>query len=337
MFGLYRTRIIARFAILIASSVVLSCWPAHAFADKSKAIARSVLDQVLSDSNAGSWRTAAISSVVTPRKNLTPARFFTISNVLSGYLVKGNGNQKLVSLNTGGNSDASGSGIQANYSSEPFGLSLFRAPEGEVSIKWRTIRDKIKLEAEDIGHCRADSESCSLEVAHFVALTDKARFMGGQARIQIINSALNDAIRYQSDLAHHGVVDLWSTPIETLKDGTGDCEDYAIAKYVALLQAGLSAEDLKVLLVRDTTSNEDHAVLTVRQDGLWLVLDNRWSEIIEASAMQCLTPVFALDQGGIQLFASRYANNIQPETTPIPTTANIGGCVVCKNSVPLLM
>jgi predicted transglutaminase-like cysteine proteinase len=37
-----------------------------------------------------------------------------------------------------------------------------------------------------------------------------------------------------------------------LAAGTGDREDYAIAKYVALREAGLDNEDLRLLIVRDT-------------------------------------------------------------------------------------
>ena len=35
----------------------------------------------------------------------------------------------------------------------------------------------------------------------------------------------------------------------TFNTGAGDCEDYAIAKYVALQTAGISAEDLRIVVV----------------------------------------------------------------------------------------
>ena len=40
-------------------------------------------------------------------------------------------------------------------------------------------------------------------------------------------------------MAQWGVPDRWSPPLETLATGRGDCEDYAIAKYVALTAAGI--------------------------------------------------------------------------------------------------
>ena len=40
-----------------------------------------------------------------------------------------------------------------------------------------------------------------------------------------------------SDLAQYGEIDVWSSPLLTFTTGRGDCEDYAIAKFVALHQA----------------------------------------------------------------------------------------------------
>ena len=56
----------------------------------------------------------------------------------------------------------------------------------------------------------------------------------------MINRDINMAIRPTSDLAQWGVTDRWSAPLATLASGRGDCEDYAIAKYVALREAGTS-------------------------------------------------------------------------------------------------
>jgi predicted transglutaminase-like cysteine proteinase len=56
------------------------------------------------------------------------------------------------------------------------------------------------------------------------------------------------AITPTSDEAPWGVADHWSPPFEILQTHRGDCEDYAIVKYVALLQAGLSHDDVKIVI-----------------------------------------------------------------------------------------
>ena len=70
--------------------------------------------------------------------------------------------------------------------------------------------------------------------------------------------------------------DHWSDPLETLHSSSGDCEDYAIVKYAAaLLAAGVSKDVVKIVVLRNRLPNENHAVVAVRVDNQWLILDNR--------------------------------------------------------------
>jgi hypothetical protein len=73
---------------------------------------------------------------------------------------------------------------------------------------------------------------------------DNAKAREGRAQIGEINRAINLAIHPMSDLAQYGEIDVWSSPLLTFTTGSGDCEDYAIAKFVALRQAGISPEGL---------------------------------------------------------------------------------------------
>jgi predicted transglutaminase-like cysteine proteinase len=337
MVGLFGSRAVARLVVAVASAALLMALPLRAQAGSDRSNARSALDSVLFDSDAGAWRTGI--KIDTPRKApLLPARFFTITNVLAGNVVSTASASKFASLESPFKSDAPGARMRADNTSDPFGLVLFRAPEGTVWNKWRTLETEMKAEIQDIERCRVDSESCSLEAAQFVGMTDRAFSKNGLERIKAVNSAINGAIRYQSDFDHHGTADQWSAPLATLKSGTGDCEDYAFAKYVALRQVGFAAADLKVLLVRDTISNQDHAVLAVRQDAYWLLLDNRWSQVIESNALPRLMPLFALGEDGVKLFASRYAD-IQPRDDalpPAPASDDISACAECNWPTPFL-
>ena len=193
------------------------------------------------------------------------------------------------------------SGEPGSASAEPFGLIALGAREGELWRKWRGVQHEIRMESELLALCRASPGDCpSAPARRFLAMIETARTRQGRARLGEINRAINLSIRPMSDLAQYGVVDLWSSPLATLAAGAGDCEDYAIAKYVALREAGLGNEDLRLLIVRDTKLREDHAVVAARLDGRWLVLDNRRLVLLEDMQLKQYAPMFEIDDEGVK-------------------------------------
>jgi predicted transglutaminase-like cysteine proteinase len=206
--------------------------------------------------------------------------------------------------------------------SEPFGLFTFRAPQGMLWRKWRTLKSDISAELEQVSNCKSDRSACSAAAKLFVLMLDETKQRSGRARIETANRLINGAIRYQSDLAQHGVIDLWSAPLASLAAGRGDCEDFAIAKYVLLREAGIAEQDLRILLVRDRSVREDHAVLAVREDNAWLVLDNRRSVAANDSEFGYFTPLYVLDAGGVSLFAKPYLSQpLQKDGGPLAAAA----------------
>jgi predicted transglutaminase-like cysteine proteinase len=190
---------------------------------------------------------------------------------------------------------------------EPFGLFTFRAPDGMLWRKWRGVEADMVKEQTVLDRCRADAENCPSHAAQFLRLIDAVKSKSGRARLDEANRAINAAIRYVSDYAQHGEADRWSAPLATFATGKGDCEDYAIAKYAALREAGFPQEELRLVLVRDRAVRQDHAVLAAHLDDRWLILDNRRSELFADSDASSFTPLFAINHRGVQLFAAPYA------------------------------
>ncbi len=166
--------------------------------------------------------------------------------------------------------------------------------------KWSGVEADIRAENDILSRCRASAERCPVAARRFLAIVSQGRAQTGRARIGIINRAINLAIRPMSDLAQWGVIDRWSAPLVTLSTGLGDCEDYAIAKYVALTEAGIAEEDVKLVIVRDLAVGGQHAVVAVRLDGHWIILDNRWQILVEDSKIHQMAPLFVLDQTGVR-------------------------------------
>src|SRR6202165_1115418 len=196
-----------------------------------------------------------------------------------------------------------GSAVLVRKSPEPFGMFAFRLSSGGVWEKWLGVHRRIDDEMVQLALCDGDRDRCVSPAAlRFLAIVDDARAREGRARLGEINRAINLAIRPISDLVQYGEIDVWSSPLVTFANGAGDCEDYAIAKFVALRQAGISSDDLRIVVMRDTIHGEDHAVAAVRLDGRWLMLDNRRMAMIEDAYVRNYRPLFDIDQYGVMQY-----------------------------------
>jgi predicted transglutaminase-like cysteine proteinase len=264
---------------------------------------------------------ASIAPIIsdTPASAPAPVRFFTINEVMARHgRASQNGNIQLASVDPTATPDATIHG----KSEEPFGLFTFTAPDGIVWFKWRKVADDIRAQEPTLRQCLDDATACSPAAARFVAIVKEAREHEGRVRLNFVNQRVNNAIRYTSDLTQWGTPDQWSAPLAAGKGsfdtGLGDCEDYAIAKYVALRAAGVPAKHLRVLLVRDNIARLDHAVLAANEDDHWYVLDNRWTAAVEDSDVRRFTPLFALDDQGVKLLAAPYASRVtEPRIEPM--------------------
>jgi predicted transglutaminase-like cysteine proteinase len=198
---------------------------------------------------------------------------------------------------------------------EPFGAVLNLAPEGPLWTKWRKVIAETRAEEQNLGRCLIDSSRCSRTNGRFAAIVNDARALRGRAKVELVNQRINATIHYRSDLAQWGAPDVWSAPLDPNKKGSfetgfGDCEDYAIAKYIALREADVAAIDLRLLVGSDRMIGTAHAVLAVRADGHWLLLDNRWDGVVEDADASRFEPIFALDEQGTKWIALPRSANI---------------------------
>jgi predicted transglutaminase-like cysteine proteinase len=202
-------------------------------------------------------------------------------------------------------------------SAEPFGLSAATLTHGGLYDKWQGVQRRLEDELVQLALCDGDPDRCASPAAlKFLAIVDAAKLREGRARIGEVNRAVNLSIRPMSDFAQYGQVDVWSSPLATLANGGGDCEDYAIAKYVALRLAGIAPDDLRIVVMHDTIHGDDHAVAAARLDGRWLTLDNNRMMMVEDTNVRNYRPTFVIDQNQVM----RYADTplLANATGPVP-------------------
>jgi predicted transglutaminase-like cysteine proteinase len=207
-------------------------------------------------------------------------------------------------------------------SAEPFGLPAMAVSGGGLRAKWLGAARKIDDERVQLALCDGDRERCASQAAlKLLAIVDEGRASNGRARLGQINRAINLAVNPMSDLAQYGEIDVWSSPLTTFDRGAGDCEDYAIAKLVALRLAGIAAEDLRIVVLRDTLQNEDHAVAAARLDGHWLMLDNRRMAMIDDAHVRNYRPLFVIDETAVMKYLDAPDVVALPDQDPAPATA----------------
>jgi predicted transglutaminase-like cysteine proteinase len=189
----------------------------------------------------------------------------------------------------------------AIQSSEPVFEDLTR----DISARWADLQSRIRSEQETLAACRADSANCPAAARQFLQIVERGRQRQGRARLAEINRAVNFSIRPASDWGQHGVADFWSAPLATLRAGAGDCEDYAVLKYVALREAGIAPDDLRFLIVYYPRRRTHHAVVAVHLGEEWLILDNSTLIMVNSSDARHYRPLFMLDhRGGVFGFGS---------------------------------
>jgi predicted transglutaminase-like cysteine proteinase len=184
--------------------------------------------------------------------------------------------------------------------SEPFGAALSAPLMDGLHNKWSMVKKKLPAQHRALMRCRASAAACPAAAKRFLAILDRALAKEGWARIAEINRAISLNIRPVDDMTQYGVSDFWATPLITFSSNAGDCEDYAIAKYVALQEIGMAEDDLRLVVIHDRDSNVDHAVAAVRYDGSWLILDNRTLEMRQDLELAEFEPLFAIDREGVK-------------------------------------
>jgi len=245
-----------------------------------------------------------------PAPVTTPARFFKINQVLAKIDGRNSssGPIRFAALtNPSSAADMPGTVENKPGGGEPFGLMGFAAPGGTLQDKWRKIDAEIKADVTALQACQQDPEGCSLETLRLAELVAIAKRRTGSDRIDQVNRLVNAEIRYTSDFAQYGVADRWAAPLASLRSRRGDCEDYAFLKYVILREAGLPADDMRVLLVRDRVARQDHAILAVKDGEGWKLLDNRFNDIASDHSSTRTIPVFSIGPDGVKLLAAPFA------------------------------
>lgn len=135
-------------------------------------------------------------------------------------------------------------------------------------------------------------------------LIEESRALPDTDKLNKVNAFFNRRLLFESDVVIWQQEDYWATPLEFIGRGAGDCEDFAIAKYITLQMLGIGNERLRLIYVRaksGATATIAHMVLGFYPQPTEepLILDNLISSVRPASQRSDLAPIFSFNGDGL--------------------------------------
>jgi predicted transglutaminase-like cysteine proteinase len=186
-----------------------------------------------------------------------------------------------------------------------FGTREIYSPDIAAFDKWTGMLARFRLEQAAAQRACAGEAGCA-EWREILGALDGLDL---RAKLDVVNAAVNRH-PYVASQSNWGESNHWETPFEFLRK-SGQCQDYAITKYLLLRAAGVPAAQLRLLVLRDTELGLDHAVTVAYVEGEAFLLDNQISTVVPADSVHHYQPYYSINEAGWWLHVgpnARYAS-----------------------------
>ena len=175
-----------------------------------------------------------------------------------------------------------------------FGSQETPSPQLSLFPKWKGTLTRYFSERK---LANEPCESSFFSRCHLQEWTTFLKGISKKSRLQqihAVNSEMNRT-RYIVDPRNYGVPDYWATPQQFLRRD-GDCEDYAITKYLSLRALGVPPSEMRILVLQDLNLRLAHAILIVYHNGRALVLDNQIKSVVDTSVVRHYKPIYSINE-----------------------------------------
>ena len=176
-----------------------------------------------------------------------------------------------------------------------FGSIEFTSNSLRALPQWRRVLKKFAAKRRTFQQCARTPSACTSKVLKswqkvFPTVVGQSR----DTQLKAVNKYFNKW-PYKTDREIYGVSEYWAAPPEFLAR-SGDCEDYAIAKFFALRQLGFSNEELRVVIIWDRIRGIGHAVLSIHATAQPLVLDSLTPMVLKHSKYKHYVPQYSMNE-----------------------------------------
>lgn len=203
----------------------------------------------------------------------------------------------------------------ANASDLPplFDTVEYRHGSFDALPQWQRVLGEIEQEKVAYQACDDAFSDCEQRaLMAWQALINSLKNLPALEQLRAVNRFVN---RWpaRTDQANHQQDDYWASPLTFLRR-SGDCEDYAIMKYVSLRHLGFDAEQLRLVVVRDRLRDRTHAILAVHVEDEVLVLDNLFQAVLPQRLVRQYTPYYSVNENA--RFAHLPPDSLMLASTP---------------------
>lgn len=175
-----------------------------------------------------------------------------------------------------------------------FGSKEIKAHSLKKFKKWNAaIARYAKEKPHELKKCAPTKQNPCYTARWRIFLKQIAKLPKKDQLVQV--NAFMNRWAYQVDPVLWNKKDYWATPLQFMYK-TGDCEDYAISKFISLLHLGFSPDDMRIVVLQDLNLKIPHAILVVYVDGQPLVLDNQIKQVVHASRIRHYKPIYSINQ-----------------------------------------
>jgi predicted transglutaminase-like cysteine proteinase len=177
-----------------------------------------------------------------------------------------------------------------------FNTIEFKSKSLESLPKWVEILERMTNEKQQVNICNKSLQSCDNKfISHWIKfIRQTSKIKDKKQVVAEVNTFFNDW-EYILDIDNWGISDYWEIPSEFI-EFSGDCEDYAIIKYYTLRTLGFKADDLRIVILKDTIRNGAHAVLATYFKDEILILDNLSTMPLEDTILTQYVPYYSINE-----------------------------------------
>ena len=177
-----------------------------------------------------------------------------------------------------------------------FGTHETYSPAIDRFYKWTGMLQRWTAERRDASQPCLLGQTTGCEPREWRRIVDLLAPLELRAKIEAVNSLVN-RYPYIPSAANWSEPNYWETPFEFLSK-SGQCQDYAIAKFMLLRAAGVPNDLLRVVVLRDRRLGLDHAVMVAYVDGEALMLDNQIPDVVPVAGIRHYQPYYSINETG---------------------------------------